>query len=110
SHGLIVNLTDLEWIYRPIGGGFIAVASRTALQDDGEVDTFHAIEELRTHNGGDAIFAETTDAAKAWRIDSGNGNDTVWGGAGDDTIIGGMESDLLFGGGGHDSIVGGMAN
>ena len=43
-------------------------------------------------------------------IDSGNGNDTIYGGSGNDSINGGNGNDTIYGGSGNDTINGGLGS
>lgn len=56
--------------------------------------------------GNDSIFGGTGDDY----IDSWGGNDTVYGGAGNDTVLGGGDNDLLHGGDGNDVMQGWTGN
>ncbi|MBT0773608.1 hypothetical protein KIH74_31985 [Kineosporia sp. J2-2] len=47
---------------------------------------------------------------EAWNIDGGAGNDTIYGGAGQDDLAGGDGNDLIHGGSGRDEITGGRGD
>lgn len=81
---------------------------------DDYIAGFEGADTIEGGDGDDAIFGwyddfeveqSLTDSADI--IDSGTGDDRVWGGAGDDQIFGGPGVDALFGGPGADTLGGG---
>ncbi|ESW59590.1 MAG: type I secretion protein, partial [Rhodobacter sp. CACIA14H1] len=79
------------------------------LDGDGGVDlTFTEFERFLTGAGADAVdgFSAT---GPVW-VDTGAGNDTVYGGGGADTILAGDGDDFVMAGGGNDSVAGGAGN
>ena len=81
----------------------VILALGTASVFNGESDTLAAIENLRMGGGDDLIFGDGNDNA----LESGDGNDTVYGGSGSDGLYGGGGDDFLNGGAGQDYLIGG---
>ena len=67
---------------------------------------FQQIERVQTGAGNDTIFGGTA----ADSVDAGAGNDVLWGGGGADTLSGGDGDDTVIGGAGNDSLLGGAGN
>jgi len=65
---------------------------------------------LSTNGGNDSINVTGVASTVAFVIDAGDGNDTVLGGSGADSIFGGAGNDSLSGGVGNDTILGGDGN
>jgi VCBS repeat-containing protein len=65
----------------------------------------------QTLNGQNGTVADTIyGGAGNDTIDGKNGNDTLYGGSGNDTLIGGQGDDTLYGGSGSDTIEGGSGD
>lgn len=69
----------------------------------GEVDRISNPYKISTGVGADTFYG----GSRVIRIDAGEGNDTITGGVGGDTLDGGSGYDLFYGSGGNDSIIGG---
>ncbi len=65
---------------------------------------------ITTGLGNDFVNAAADISGVPLWIDSGNGNDTVFGGSGNDYLIGGDGDDILVGGAGSDRSYGGAGN
>ncbi len=81
----------------------VQLASSTAMDGDGGVDTLIAIENIRGSNFDDLIGGGLGDNILQGLF----GNDTMQGGAGNDELYGGAGSDILYGGAGDDLLLGG---
>ncbi|HUI94912.1 MAG TPA: calcium-binding protein [Xanthobacteraceae bacterium] len=82
----------------PIDGGQPTVANTT------EIDVFG-------QDGNDTIaLDESNGALPAAQLFGGNGNDTLIGGSGNDLLFGGAGNDVLQGKGGNDLLFGGVGN
>ena len=57
-------------------------------------------------NGADTLYG----GAGSDTINGGNGSDTIYAGSGNDTAIGGNQGDMLYGGSGNDTLVGDTQN
>lgn len=79
----------------------ITLNGRTTQYDRSNVLSLH-IDAL----GGDDTIIVDPSVTQSLEIDGGDGNDTIYGGAGNDTINGGEGDDRIYGGGGDDSIRG----
>lgn len=79
----------------------VTVNDETTSFNLADVNELH-IEALK---GDDWVKVHDDVAVDAW-IDAGKGDDTVYGGAGDDEIHGGKGKDLLYGGDGDDELYG----
>ena len=78
------------------------LAAGKAIDGFGATDTLSAIENLKTRGANDEVWG--SDGANA--IETGEGNDRVFGLAGNDTINAGWGNDLVDGGEGNDHIEG----
>ena len=68
--------------------------------------SFTNFEQIQTGRGNDRLFGN----AQANQLDGGSGNDELIGGAGRDSLTGGVGGDTLLGGGGADILTGGLGN
>ncbi|MEP5155507.1 MAG: hypothetical protein ABJQ89_21015, partial [Planktotalea sp.] len=78
--------------------------------DGAETITFEQVERLTLTDGADSVDAQTYSIATDFHIDTGAGNDTVSGYAGNETVLAGAGDDLLDMQGGDDSVETGTGN
>src|SRR3984893_18153848 len=91
----------------PVMGGQATVANTTLIQvfGQGGNDTI-ALDE----SNGDLPAAQLFGGAGNDTLIGGSGNDMLFGGAGNDTLLGKGGNDLLFGGAGNDTLIGGAGD
>ncbi len=89
-----------------ITGGFIGDKISAGAGND-IVEGFKGADLIYGGDGDDTIYGDTQSPSG---IPVQDGNDTLYGGAGDDVINGGAGDDLIFGGEGNDTIRGGTGD
>lgn len=99
GRGAIVNLGDSDWTY-----GSVLYHSMTGADTWGDRDTYLQIESLLGSAYGDVINAKAT--AASLMLYGGAGNDTLIGGNSDDINV--DDDDYLIGGAGDDTFIDGI--
>lgn len=94
-------------VFNTAGDVEVSLATGTAISNLGN-DTLERVENITTGDGDDTIYGNAGNNVLAADdgvdfISAGAGNDTVNGGGGDDELIGGEGVDVLTGGSGEDS-------
>ncbi|MFK7762711.1 MAG: hypothetical protein AB8B62_05580 [Roseobacter sp.] len=75
-----------------------------------ETIAFEQIERLTLTDGADSVDAQSNTVTTDFHISTGDGNDTISGYLGDETVLTGDGDDQAFMGGGNDSVDGGAGN
>ncbi|HYJ84386.1 MAG TPA: calcium-binding protein, partial [Allosphingosinicella sp.] len=99
--GIAVNLSASA---ATVGG--VLLASNTARDTFGTIDTLIGIEQVRGADGNDFFLGSSAND----RLEGWGGNDTIEGGDGSDSLTGDAGDDYLDGGAGMDSMTGGPGN